>query len=94
MQSHYPSGTNAHMHPAMSKPPALALLASDMPRAQEAAEILRMRTWLEETLSKHSNKPIDEVRKDIDRDKILTAPEALEYGLIDQVLTSRKSISA
>lgn len=44
MQSHYPSGANVHMHPAMSKPPALALLASDTQRAQEAAEILRSET--------------------------------------------------
>lgn len=44
MQSLYPSGAIAHMHPAMSKPPALALLASDTPRAQEAAEILRSET--------------------------------------------------
>ena len=57
----------------------------------QAKEIARLREWLEETLSKHSNKSVDEVRKDIDRDKILTAPEALEYGLIDQVLTSRKT---
>jgi len=56
----------------------------------QAKEIMRLRTWLEETLSKHSSKSIDEVNRDIDRDKILTAPEALEYGLIDQVLTSRK----
>jgi len=58
----------------------------------QAKEILRLRTWLEETISKHSNKSIDEVNRDIDRDKILTAPEALEYGLIDQVLTSRKPV--
>ena len=57
----------------------------------QAKEIARLREWLEETLSKHSNKSVDEVRKDIDRDKILTANEALEYGLIDQVLTSRKT---
>ena len=56
----------------------------------QAKEIMRLRTWLEETLSKHSNRSIEEVNKSIDRDKILTAPEALEYGLIDQVLTSRK----
>ena len=49
-----------------------------------------MREWLEETLAKHSGKPVAQVNKDIDRDKILTAHEALEYGLIDQVLTSRK----
>ncbi|MEY2946075.1 MAG: hypothetical protein RL243_849 [Actinomycetota bacterium] len=55
-------------------------------------EIMRLRTWLEDTLSKHSNKSSAEVNRDIDRDKILTAPEALEYGLIDQVLTSRKPV--
>lgn len=57
----------------------------------QAAEIMRMREWLEETLSKHSNRTPEEVHKDIDRDKILGADEAVVYGLIDQVLTSRKS---
>ncbi len=57
----------------------------------QAAEIMRMREWLEETLSKHSNRSIEEVNRDIDRDKILSAQEALDYGLIDQVLTSRKN---
>jgi len=55
----------------------------------QAREILRMREWLEETLAKHSNTPIEQVRSDIERDKILQAGEALEYGLIDQVLTTR-----
>jgi len=58
----------------------------------QAREILRMREWLEETLSKHSNRTVEQVNKDIDRDKILSAAEALEYGLIDQVLTSRKNL--
>lgn len=58
----------------------------------QAKEIMRLRTWLEETLASHTNKSVAEVNKDIDRDKILTAPEALEYGLIDQVLTSRKAV--
>ena len=49
-----------------------------------------MRTQLEEMLSRHCNRPIEQVRKDIDRDKILTAEEAKEYGLVDTVLTSRK----
>jgi len=57
----------------------------------QAKEIMRMREWLEETLSKHSNRSVEQVNKDIDRDKILSAAEALEYGLIDQVLTSRKN---
>ncbi|WP_307818188.1 ATP-dependent Clp protease proteolytic subunit [Janibacter endophyticus] len=57
----------------------------------QANEVLRMRTWLEETWAKHSGKSPEEVRKDIERDKILGADEAKEYGLIDQVLTPRKA---
>jgi ATP-dependent Clp protease protease subunit len=60
----------------------------------QAVEVLRMRTWLEETLSKHSNRSVEQVNKDIERDKILGAEEAVEYGLIDQVLTSRKNLQA
>jgi ATP-dependent Clp protease, protease subunit len=60
----------------------------------QAAEILRMRSWLEETLSRHSNRTQEQVNTDIDRDKILSAEEALEYGLIDQVLSSRKTLPA
>ena len=58
----------------------------------QAREIMRMREWLEETLAGHSGRSVEQVTKDIDRDKILTAAEAKEYGLIDQVLTSRKSV--
>ncbi|GAA4171581.1 ATP-dependent Clp protease proteolytic subunit [Gryllotalpicola koreensis] len=60
----------------------------------QANEIMRMRTWLEETLARHSGRTQEEVNKDIDRDKILSAAEAQEYGLIDQVLSSRKTIQA
>jgi ATP-dependent Clp protease protease subunit len=49
-----------------------------------------MRQWLEEALAKHSGKDQESISSDIERDKILSANEALEYGLIDQVLTSRK----
>ena len=55
-----------------------------------ADEIDRMRAWLEDTISYHSGKSVEQVRRDIERDKILTAPQAAEYGLIDQVLESRK----
>ena len=55
-----------------------------------ADEIDRMRKWLEDTLSKHSGVSSEQVRRDIERDKILTAEQAREYGLIDQVLQSRK----
>ena len=53
-----------------------------------------MRTWLEVTLAKHSGRTMDQVRKDIERDKILTADQAKEYGLIDEVLASRKASNA
>jgi ATP-dependent Clp protease protease subunit len=56
-----------------------------------ANEIIRMRTWLEETLAKHTGRTEAEVRKDIERDKILSAAQAKEYGLIDEVLASRKA---
>jgi len=57
----------------------------------QAREIMRMRTLLEEMLVKHSVKSAEEVTRDIERDKILTAAEAVEYGLIDQVMVSRKA---
>ena len=57
----------------------------------QANEIMRMREWLEETLAKHSGRSIEQVRADIDRDKILTAEMAKEYGLVDEVLQSRKA---
>ncbi|MCW2642348.1 MAG: ATP-dependent Clp protease, protease subunit [Dactylosporangium sp.] len=56
----------------------------------QAREILRMRTLLENLVALHSGQTSDKVRKDIDRDKILTAAEAKDYGLVDQVLASRK----
>ncbi len=58
----------------------------------QAKEIQRMRNSLEEILSRHSNKTPEEVRQDIERDKILTAAEAKEYGLVDDVLEYRKIV--
>jgi ATP-dependent Clp protease protease subunit len=57
----------------------------------QANEILRMRALLEEMLARHSNRNLEQVREDIERDKILTAQEAVEYGLVDSVIESRKS---
>ena len=58
----------------------------------QAAEIMRMRSLLEKMLAKDSKKTVEEVSKDIERDKSLTAEEAVAYGIIDQVLASRKAI--
>jgi ATP-dependent Clp protease, protease subunit len=56
----------------------------------QAREILRMRALLESLLSRHSGRSEDQVRVDIERDKILTAADAVEYGLVDEVIQSRK----
>jgi ATP-dependent Clp protease, protease subunit len=56
----------------------------------QAREILRMRALLESMLSRHSGRSEDQVRIDIERDKILTAADAVEYGLVDEVIQSRK----
>jgi ATP-dependent Clp protease protease subunit len=60
----------------------------------QAREILRIRAQLETMLATASGQPIEKVRKDIERDKILTAEEAKEYGLVDVVLDSRKKSTA
>jgi ATP-dependent Clp protease protease subunit len=57
----------------------------------QAREIMRMRELLEQMIATHSGQDPEKVRKDIERDKILTAREAVEYGLIDEVVSTRKT---
>lgn len=57
----------------------------------QAREVMRMRSLLEELIARHSTRSTEQIAQDIERDKILTAEEAVEYGLIDQVLASRKA---
>ena len=56
----------------------------------QAAEIERMRRLMETTLARHTGREAEQIRKDTDRDKILTAEEAKEYGIIDTVFDYRK----
>jgi ATP-dependent Clp protease protease subunit len=56
----------------------------------QANEILRLRALLEKMISDHTGKTQEEVARDIERDKYLTAEQAIEYGLIDAVLESLK----
>ncbi|MEV7965730.1 ATP-dependent Clp protease proteolytic subunit [Sphaerisporangium sp. NPDC088356] len=56
----------------------------------QAREIMRMRAMLEGLISTHSGRSLESVRKDIERDKILTAEEAKEYGIVDAIFVSRK----
>ena len=56
----------------------------------QAAEIDLMRHLMETTLARHTNRSAEQIRIDTDRDNILTAEEALDYGMIDQVFEYRK----
>jgi ATP-dependent Clp protease protease subunit len=55
----------------------------------QAKEILRMREEIDRILAHHTGQPIERVSKDTDRDFYLSAPEAVEYGIIDEVITNR-----
>jgi ATP-dependent Clp protease protease subunit len=56
----------------------------------QAKEILRYRKLLDEILAQHTGQTIEKVSKDTDRDFIMTAEQAKDYGLIDEVISSRK----
>jgi ATP-dependent Clp protease protease subunit len=56
----------------------------------QANEILRMRDALDAILAEKTGQTVERIRKDTDRDFILSAPQALDYGLIDAIITSRK----
>jgi ATP-dependent Clp protease protease subunit len=55
-----------------------------------AKEILRMRDLLEEILSKHTGQSMERIHADTDRDYVIEANEAVEYGIIDSVISSRE----
>ena len=60
----------------------------------QANEILRMRGLLEEILANHTGQTVEQIKLDIERDRILTAPQAKDYGIVDAVITTRKLTSA
>jgi ATP-dependent Clp protease protease subunit len=57
-----------------------------------ANEILRLKDTLEEVLALHTGQPKDRVAKDTDRDYVMTAKEAKEYGIVDEVIESRDKV--
>jgi ATP-dependent Clp protease, protease subunit len=57
-----------------------------------ASEIVRMREILDVILAKHTGQEVARIHKDTDRDFVMEAQEALEYGIIDQVITSRETV--
>jgi ATP-dependent Clp protease protease subunit len=56
-----------------------------------AREILRMRTMLDELLARHTGQTVDKIHSDTDRDFVMGADEAKEYGIIDEVISSRQA---
>jgi len=56
----------------------------------QAKEITRMRELLENVLAYHSGQPVEKIKKDTDRDFIMSADEAKAYGLIDEVISTRE----
>ncbi|MCL2653452.1 MAG: ATP-dependent Clp protease proteolytic subunit [Propionibacteriaceae bacterium] len=58
----------------------------------QAKEIMRIRTLMEQMIADNTGQSIDKVSKDVERDKYLTAQEAIEYGLIDEILPSLKGV--
>jgi ATP-dependent Clp protease, protease subunit len=60
----------------------------------QAKEILYLRQNLNELMAKHTGQPIDQIEKDTDRDRFMSAEEAKEYGLIDTVITNAKEIAS
>ena len=57
----------------------------------QAKEIVQMRTKLNEILSKHTGQTVDKLKADTERDRFLSAAEAKEYGLVDEVIAFRKA---
>jgi len=58
--------------------------------SRHAKEILKMRDRINEILASHTGKPLDKIQKDTDRDYFMSAEDAKEYGLVDEVITGKK----
>ena len=55
----------------------------------QAREIIYLRAKMNELMSKHTGRPLEQVERDVDRDRFMSAEEAKAYGLIDQVIVNR-----
>jgi ATP-dependent Clp protease protease subunit len=60
----------------------------------QAREILRQRALVDEILARHTGQPVERIARDTDRDFILDAGQALEYGLVDEILADRRAVPA
>lgn len=60
----------------------------------QAKEIMRIRSLMEQMLAKDTGQDVDKVSRDIERDKYLTAQEAIDYGIVDEILSSLKDAAS
>ena len=60
----------------------------------QAREIIYLRAKMNELMAKHTGRPLEEIERDVDRDRFMSADEAKTYGIIDQVVTSREETSS
>ena len=58
----------------------------------QAREILRLRRLLDEIMAKHTGQDVEKIAKDTDRDFIMSADQALEYGMVDEIITARQVV--
>ena len=58
----------------------------------QAREILYLKGKLNELMSKHTGKPVEVIERDTDRDRFMSAQEALDYGIIDTIVTNRSEL--
>jgi ATP-dependent Clp protease protease subunit len=60
----------------------------------QARELLRMQSKIREIMSKHTGQPLERIAHDFDRDLYMDSQQALDYGIIDEVVTSMAAISS
>lgn len=60
----------------------------------QAKEIIYLRSRMNELMAKHTGRPLEQIERDVDRDRFMSAAEAVQYGLIDQVVASRVEAEA
>lgn len=60
----------------------------------QAREILYLRAKMNELMAKHTGRPVEQIERDIDRDRFMSAEEAKEYGIIDAVIAQERALVA
>ena len=60
----------------------------------QAKEIIYLRGRMNDLMAKHTGRPLEQIERDVDRDRFMSAEEAVQYGMIDQVITNRVDAEA